>query len=109
MEQSDDLTKIFEDELKQKEATLKQKEADLSLKQAGLSLEQLMNSIEQQKFDREINRQELLRRAIEVSSVALSRHPGNTVPDWGEQSGFKELGTLLTKATEKLIQAIEAL
>lgn len=108
MEQSG-LSKIFEEELKQKEAELKQKEADLNLKQAGLSLEQLMNSIEQQKFDREINRQELLRRAIEVSNAALARHSGNTGADWEKQGAVKELTTLLTTATEKLTQSIDAL
>jgi len=96
MEQSG-LEKIFEEELKQKEADLIRKEVELKQRQAEIDYHQSNVSLEQQKFDKEICRQELLRRAIEVGSNAFSKMPRD------------ELEVLLKKATTKLTQAIEAL
>jgi hypothetical protein len=95
MEQSD--LKVWETELKQKEAELIRRDVELRQKEAEVSFQQSSVMLEQQKFDKEINRQELLRRAIEVASNAFSKMPR------------KELEELLTKAAEKLDQAIEAL
>ena len=86
-----------ESDLKQKEIELKQKETELKYKEIELNIQQIQSSVDQLQFDREINRQELLRRAIEIASNAYGKVP---------RAGLE---TLLTKASEKLISAIEAL
>lgn len=67
--------KLMEKELKQKEADLALMEVRLKQERADISYQQVQISLEQQKFDKEINRQELLRRAIEVASNAFAKGP----------------------------------